>query len=585
MIANACSGKFPDLSFEGHRPFTISSLFSYFIGFTDLIPDKIGYHDPGEMGGLWYHPIRLIRNIFIDVDGKIVKAESCRLLPYSALFQFPSFSLCLSIEEDGTFHAFIEGNPPKKARLVLELMPRPVWNSIDTFYYQYNDDSIDVMSNAFPWIHINLHFKNGYNLLRSDLIATSGSDLVLTISSKFCNENSLTKSLIPKLALEGSTELNSEDELTLERFNSAKANIIQLTKYVEGVGYGLTAGHPDFPWFFGIDTLLSVKGLLFAGLDEIAYGSLNLMSRFSFSGRVPHEIITSGKIYNQGDLEETALFPFAVYRYLVYTSKIGESTHLLSTAKQSFQYIFDHGLAGRGIMEDAEAGTGIDLDTVVFLYMSLKELEQLYSFYKDNEIILDTLDWSKHNLSMRQLKRLIDAFWIDERNTYANRIVNGFPKDNKFWTSILPFYAGIGDREHFENFISSTGGLHNISRNGEITVDAMNNSMPINTGMFVISALNYGKTEIARQFFYSLEKSYSKFSPNSFPEISNNPNGCYLQAWSAAIYIEDLIGGFLGIAPEGDVLKLKPAIDPMVLKIHSVSLKFRGKKIKLTIDE
>ncbi len=76
--------------------------------------------------------------------------------------------------------------------------------------------------------------------------------------------------------------------------------------------------------------------------------------------------------------------------------------------------------------------------------------------------------------------------------------------------------------------------------------------MPVNNGIAAIGLMRYGLVGgPAMREFLSLSRSLGRYSPGCFPEMSNR-EGCYLQAWSAAMFIQALveaIGG--GYDPTG----------------------------------
>ncbi|WP_297216978.1 hypothetical protein [Thermoplasma sp.] len=103
--------------------------------------------------------------------------------------------------------------------------------------------------------------------------------------------------------------------------------------------------------------------------------------------------------------------------------------------------------------------------------------------------------------------------------------------------------------------------------------------MPINTGMFAIAAAKYKDVENAAEYFRKLNASFGAFSPCSFPEIANNSQGCYLQAWSAAIYVESIVEGLLGIHAANDELVSEGrSFDALIGTGELRNLRFKGRE-------
>lgn len=538
-----------------HRPFTISSNYAYYIGYLDLRPDGMGYHKRGEMNGLWYPPLRVLKNIYVS-DGKTVFKPAHAEIGYSeARFEFYGTTLQISFQDDNDFEIAVKNASNDVRKLIVELLPETVWYTVNDTRIEVNRRSAIIYSHMFPETRLRIAGSSEFSIENGRLSLLADGKSSLRISSACLHSHRPPIRVNRYRDIDRFSLLRGGGRIG-ENFRTAKDNLIRLSLINQETGYGLTAGHPDFPWYFGIDTLLSFNGILDAGLFELAFGSLNILARYSKSGKIPHEILTSGKVYNDGDLEETALFPYAVFKYAEWAGYTEEMRHLATIASESFNYLFAHGFHGRGIMEDPKAGEGVDIDTISFTIMSLMELQKVMDM--DQEMFGGIADAVKPIEAIDALRKTVQSFWMSERKTFANRIVDGVPVDLGFWTSIIPFYTGIADIDQYRKFVSDGGGLSRISSSSGIVVDASGNSMPVNTGMFVLGSIRYGDAENAASYFKMLDRSLGSFSPGAYPEISNNPQGCYLQAWSAAIYIESIVEGFFGIHSEGGRLISKP---------------------------
>ncbi|KAA8922016.1 hypothetical protein [Thermoplasma sp.] len=538
------------IEYPEHRPFTISSNRGYFIGYLDLVPDGMGYHKKGEMNGLWYPPLRALKNVYVSDGERILKPIRAEIGYNKTKFLFDGSDLDISFDDGSVFTAMLTNRTQESRVLVIELLPETVWYSINDTRVIPKKRTVTVYSYMFPEVSLRIRSTADLSIEGSRLTIHSNRRTSVRVWANSIISGEQHMKMNGYADIDRFSVLISRDRYLSRNFRLAKDNMIRLSLMVPGIGYGIMAGHPDFPWFFGIDTLLSINGMLDSGLFDLAFGSLNVLARFSRSGKIPHEVLTSGKVYNDGDLEETAMFPYAVFRYARWTGHDEKVKHLVQTASESFDYLFNSGYRGRGIMEDPDAGTGVDIDTVSFTIMSLKEFEKMMTL--DQHIVGEIADRIRPREKIGDLMKLLRSFWMPEKNTFANRIVDRVPFDLGFWTSIVPFYAGLPDPELYGRFVSDQGGLSRLSSIYGIRVDANGNSMPINTGMFVLGAIRYGDIERASEYFRKLNASLGSFSPNSYPEIINNPQGCYLQAWSAAIYLESVVEGFFGVHPEGD---------------------------------
>ncbi|WP_297216980.1 hypothetical protein [Thermoplasma sp.] len=446
-----------------HRPFTISCPYGYFISYLDLIPDSMGYHKKGEMNGLWYPPVRLLKNIHVRGPDGISAPSKTVIDSGSAKFFYEGSTLTLGFNRDHDFIIALENHDGSDRDLVIDLLPETIWFSINDTTIDVRKRSVSVHSHMFPESSIIVSTRNDFTLNGNTLIVRTGRHALLRIYSSTVHGKKPFIKINSYADIYRYSKLRSSKEDITRNFCMAKENMIRLSLIVPGIGYGITGGHPDFPWYFGIDTLLSMNGMIDAGFFDLAYGSLNVLARFSRSGRIPHEIITSGKVYNEGDLEETALFPYSVLRYVEWSGNLAGSTHLIETSYLSIRYLLESGYRGRGIMEDANAGQGIDIDTITFALLSLSKLKEFRD--KGSETAAEFADDIELDAKIKDLKNMLDSFWLPERNTYANRIADGVPMDMGFWTSIVPFYAGLSDAETYRKFTSEEGGSNGFQGN------------------------------------------------------------------------------------------------------------------------
>ena len=147
--------------------------------------------------------------------------------------------------------------------------------------------------------------------------------------------------------------------------------------------------------------------------------------------------------------------------------------------------------------------------------------------------------------------------WMPEINGFADRYKDGLPQFNGFWTSVLPFSFNLASKENYTNFVTENSEAFSrlMSSNG-LKVDQNGNVMPNGNSMLVKASLNYGDVNNALKVLHMNIDAIGRYSNYCFPEIINNPSGCFIQAWSAALFIENIIYDFLGIYPNGKELEI-----------------------------
>lgn len=118
---------------------------------------------------------------------------------------------------------------------------------------------------------------------------------------------------------------------------------------VKGVGKGLAAGYPEFPWWFGNDTNYIVPALLMQGNYEICKETLRLVRKKSEevngNGRVVHEISNNGVVYYEGMSTETPQFADTVW--MIYS---------FSADKAFLEEMYDFCVQGMDYMESISEG-------------------------------------------------------------------------------------------------------------------------------------------------------------------------------------------------------------------------------------
>ena len=91
-----------------------------------------------------------------------------------------------------------------------------------------------------------------------------------------------------------------------------KYNSEWLVRTVPEQGSAISAGLPDYPWWFGADMTYTVQGLLATGNHNLVKQSIELLSKISqqtnSDGRIIHEVSTNGAVYNPGNVNETAQY-------------------------------------------------------------------------------------------------------------------------------------------------------------------------------------------------------------------------------------------------------------------------------------
>ena len=113
------------------------------------------------------------------------------------------------------------------------------------------------------------------------------------------------------------------DQGVQQMYEWLKYNTEWLVRSVPEQGIGLSAGLPDYPWWFGCDNTYALQGVLATGDHALVKNTILLLNKISkqtnANGRIIHEVSTNGSVFNPGNVNETAQFITLVWNYYAWT--------------------------------------------------------------------------------------------------------------------------------------------------------------------------------------------------------------------------------------------------------------------------
>lgn len=366
----------PPVLTKSHRlgdPYVAAGDRAYLIGTQDGDFPDMGEHVPGEMGGLWAHPIKLLDGFWLQVDG-------CWLPRASRFTQGPFFN-------EHTFH--LDGLTVTRRQWVPDGLPglvvsyrfeaaapreltvalvahtdlRPVWLGERTGMIDAPDEgafdeelqAAVVRDRANPWwvvvgsdspvagevgphcrgphptggrgtgirLERRIPVRSGepaevrYYVAGSDRSREEAVEVLATLRQR---ADALYAAKLRRYEeIDRGGRVLVPDPDLMEAFRWVKFNYDQLVREVPGQGRGLGAGLPEYPWWFGTDSSYALLGLLPLGQEQhrLAMETLELLARVSQAtngnGRIIHEVVTNGAVFHPGNAQETPHFVKAVY--------------------------------------------------------------------------------------------------------------------------------------------------------------------------------------------------------------------------------------------------------------------------------
>jgi glycogen debranching enzyme len=228
-------------------------------------------------------------------------------------------------------------------------------------------------------------------------------------------------------AIEKTAEIRIPDKLLETAYNWGKYTTDWLMRDVPGMGQGLSAGLPDYPWFFSNDQATTFMALTGMHDPRLFYHSFSMLKRISDqvnadSGRIIHEVSTNGVVYDKGRMEESQLHIIAAWQIFKWTGNLQFLKENYEFAKRTWNWLQQHDTNNNGYIEGAGgveiAGLNDELlDVQINTFEFLKILSQMAAIFKDLE------DSEKYNQKAEALKAQINSdWWVDSENRYADFI-------------------------------------------------------------------------------------------------------------------------------------------------------------------
>ncbi|MFL5493156.1 MAG: amylo-alpha-1,6-glucosidase [Gemmatimonadales bacterium] len=330
-------GQHPD------HPYATAGDRAYLIGTQDGNFPDMGEHVPGEMGGLWVHPIKLVDGFWAEVrdlatnqDSALAESTEFVNYPYGNRFRYGPVLDSLEIERfqfspDGqpgvivqyTFNNAADRTRRLRFQLSVKTDLRPVWYSEhlgiedapDTAAWRATENLFLARDTGHPWFCVwgATPSAGAQPITHAPPIHTSGSGVTAASSHSLSVAPHATSTLtfiIAGSATSRSAALSAYNYLARHRaallatkvaryrsiidrarvripdqrlqevYNWVRVNAEWLAREVPGIGRGLGGGLMEYPWWFGTETY-SLQALSASGNAELAKQTLRLLKNHS----------------------------------------------------------------------------------------------------------------------------------------------------------------------------------------------------------------------------------------------------------------------------------------------------------------
>lgn len=401
--------------------------------------------------------------------------------------------------------------------------------------------------------------------------------------------------------------LFSDDTLMETAFGWAKASLHMLERDVPGIGHGISAGLPDFPWWFGNDTAYAILPLVASGQFELAIASLRTLAHYSemmnTNGSVVHEILTQGHVHDTGHLVETPLFTRAVYHAFRWTGDRDLLHELYPFCKRGLlNYVLgscdadgDLCASGKGLVETRElhGGAGFEtLDIAAYTAEALLCLAELAAEAGDSAIIP-----ALREQATRLRRHVNSAWWLADEELFGDiytsaaalaasnnalraenlflpgdrieydatdvllqrqatraRLTGETPEQERPWLlkhfiAAVPMETGLATAAHAQHAFARLESDEFTSHWGlYLNPERQRVTMALPTSIMAVAEAQYFRMDTALAYSHNIARTLFQGMPGAFSEIAPD-SGCFIMASATYGIIWPVVHHFFGFHP------------------------------------
>ncbi|MGB5482340.1 MAG: glycogen debranching protein [Eudoraea sp.] len=457
----------------------------YMVGHQNGSFPDLGWHVKGEMGGIWDHPIKLMDGFEVTLDWrdqslKLDSATSFVNYPYANKHTYNLSKNNLQIErfqfvpdgKEGLLIQYKLKNLSEKTQNFDFIFSgfsdlRPVWlgertgmiDSEDKAEFLKNSSAWLIKDNKNPWYVIfgshmqpseysfekSIHHGLGVSGNLTYKISLEPNEIKIinfTIAGSYQSkeqalttydsiQNKSTHYLISKKQrysqLAEQSKLTIPDKELQKAFEWLKYNCDWLIRDVPEIGRGITAGIPDYPWWFGVDSEYALQGYMAIGQTDIVYQTIHLLDSVSKAvngnGRILHEMSTNGAVFNKGNINETPQFASLIWQIYLWNGDLQFLEKYFPTVKKGLNWLMSENDSNKNLFPDGFGMMeihGLDsemIDVAVYTQGAFADASKMAKELREDSLASD------YGEIARTLKDKINIdFWSEDFNSYADFI-------------------------------------------------------------------------------------------------------------------------------------------------------------------
>lgn len=466
-------------------PYVTSGNRVYAVGYQNGSFPELGWHIKGEMGGIWDHPIKLMDgfDIILNTDNSdypLNKADQFTNYPFANQMSYRFDEANLSVErwqfvpddkEGMLVQIAITNQSDQPQTINLQFTGhadlRPTWLGERTQMIDHQDEAtFEESLGAWvtkdrnnPWyvIYGSDRKTTSYGEAEKDgkgkgishqmtydirMKENSRQIINFVIAGSFTDRKSAEKSYRDILEnymdqflakqdryqqLAEKSKLTIPDKQLEQTFEWLKYNSDWLVQTVPGIGTGIVAGLPDYPWWFGVDSEYALKGYMAIGQQEIALQTIALIDSLSRAvndnGRIIHETSTNGAVFNPGNINETPQFVSLVWEVYRWTGDKEFLRKYFPVIKKGLIWLTDEKDANKNQFPD-----GFGMMEIHGLNSEMIDVAAYTQrAFADAANIAEALGANSNAMVYREAaarlkKKINEEFWSEEFQSYADFI-------------------------------------------------------------------------------------------------------------------------------------------------------------------
>lgn len=457
----------------------------YMVGHQDGSFPQLGWHIKGEMGGIWNHPIKLMDGFDASISTPsgsfpLNKASKFENYPFGNKHTFISKDSSILVERFQFVPDDIQGiqisYKIKNQGTVLTSLDfefighsdlSPTWlgertnmiDNADQSTYLEDLGAWQIRDGSNPWFVLfgsdktpqsysqpnsNYDGKGISNLLKYSVqidanderyinfyIAGSYKDLQDAKDTYGILKSKSTQLLQEKKGryeeLSEMSKLTIPDKDLQTAFEWLKYNCDWLVRTVPEIGTGVTAGIPDYPWWFGVDSEYALKGYMAIGQTDPVYSTIELLDSVSKAvngnGKIIHEMSTNGAVFNDGNINETPQFASLIWEVYKWNGDTSFLKKYFPTIKKGLEWLMLENDADGNLFPDGFGMMeihGLDsemIDVASYTQRAFEDASKMAS-----ELGKDSLAIAYDEKATLLRQKINDVFWSEAYESYADFI-------------------------------------------------------------------------------------------------------------------------------------------------------------------